>query len=670
MKHAYGIDQISFGATTGDGSNQTIAIVVAYHNPSLRPSVDTFNNDNALTPFQNGTTVTTGPTLTVVDENSGINYPPENTGWDDEECLDVEWAHAIAPGANVVVVEAAKFDASTNFADMYTAEDTARNYSNVTVVSNSWDTSETSGESSHDGTFTTPLSKTGVAFVVASGDNGAIGEYPSMSPNVLSVGGTSLSVDGSGSYTSESVWNNSLGAGGGGDSQYEAEQSYQQNGADNGMGAISGTARRATPDVAMDADPFTGVYIIDQARHGDTPTQYGGTSLATPMWAALIAIADQGRADNTPSLGPLDMGTLHSDLYNAPPSYFHDVTTGNNGYAAVTGYDLASGRGSPMANLLVPYLAGYPVGTHLALANPPAITIAAGTSGLPTLTVNIEDANNSIIGTDNSVVTLSVYNSAATGVTLGSGTVTVNAVSGIATFSNLWITTPPNRAGTYQLVATDGSDVAATFSFTVVAAEASRAGAVSGSSLGTLTGASPSPSGGLTLAGGVLYGTTQQGGSAALGSVYEVNNGTLTPLYSFPSGGSDGSDPNGSVVVDSAGNIWGATYTGGDSNQDGTIFELSPGGTLIQSIAFSYSSTGSNPVGGLVADSAGDLFGVTQFGGSAGAGTVFEIDHGSSAISHVISLDGNGQTVQQRIQSGGEHERVVNRCADAVVSHQ
>ena len=140
-------------------------------------------------------------------------------------------------------------------------------------------------------------------------------------------------------------------AGGGGISQLESQPSYQ-------VGKVNGTSStmRTVPDVSMDADPDTGVYVLDSYDGGWY--QVGGTSLATPMWAGLVAIADQGRAlDSESTLTGLTQ-TL-SSLYSLPSSDFHDITTGSNGtYAATTGYDLATGIGSPVANLLVPALAG------------------------------------------------------------------------------------------------------------------------------------------------------------------------------------------------------------------------------------------------------------------------------------------------------------------------
>ncbi len=239
----------------------------------------------------------------------------------------------------------------------------------------SWGGSEFSGEPAYDTQyFTTPASHIGaggvaggITFVASAGDcgaydpnTGAIGvQYPASSPDVLGVGGTSLNVNGN-DYSSESGWGSGTnsftgGGGGGGISTQEAQPAWQK-----GLVSQSSTMR-TVPDVSMDADPNTGVPIFDSWDFGSStpwvPGYEGGTSLAAPMWAGIVAIADQGRA--TAGLPSLDGGaqTL-PNLYKLPASDFHDITAGNNGYAAGKGYDLVTGRGTPVARTLVPALAG------------------------------------------------------------------------------------------------------------------------------------------------------------------------------------------------------------------------------------------------------------------------------------------------------------------------
>jgi subtilase family serine protease len=256
--------------------------------------------------------------------------------------LDVEWAHALAPGAKLVIVEAR----TSSISDLLTAVNFARNLQGVSVVSMSFGWGESSGESSYDSTFTTPAGHTGITFIAASGDRGAWSgvSYPASSPGVLAVGGTTLRVDAFGNHQSESGWGNgSNGASGGGYSNYEPEPGYQY--------GVQRSGRRTVPDVSMDADPNTGcsIYFTAPSASRSVWTTVGGTSASAPMWAALIAIADQGHA-----LG--GRGTLDGASQTLPALYsaqmtgdFHDVTQGFNGYYAGYGYDLVTGRGSPRA---------------------------------------------------------------------------------------------------------------------------------------------------------------------------------------------------------------------------------------------------------------------------------------------------------------------------------
>jgi hypothetical protein len=341
---AYGFNQISFNGVAGDGTGQTIAVVDAYNQPTITSDLANFDATNGLP---------APPSFKVVNQNGGSNLPPNASlqGWGLETSLDVEWAHAIAPKANILLVESF----TNNDSDMYAAVQWAATKGGASVVSMSWGDSEADSETSNDGLFTQP----GVTYVAASGDTGAPPIYPASSPNVLAVGGTSLSLNGNG-YVSESAWSGS----GGGLSSVESAPSYQQglviyNGKSNGM--------RATPDVSFNADPSTGVGVLDTYDFGGW-VPVGGTSAAAPQWAGLIAIANQGRVK-------AGLGTLSGasqtlpDLYSLPQSDFHDITSGSSiststppgpNYAAGPGYDLATGRGTPIANLIAAALVPAP----------------------------------------------------------------------------------------------------------------------------------------------------------------------------------------------------------------------------------------------------------------------------------------------------------------------
>jgi subtilase family serine protease len=352
ISRAYGFNQISFnkGTVAGNGSGQTIAIVDAYNQPNIASDLQAFDAAFGLP---------NPPHFAIVNENGGGNLPAANASWGMEESLDVEWAHAMAPGANILLVEAN----SSSEGDLFAAVQYAASQPGVSVVSMSWGGSEFSSESYYDSIFTTPAGHQGVAFIASSGDSGAPASYPAVSPNVLAVGGTSLYLSGSG-YSGESAWSGSTG----GVSRYEAKPSYQQ------FAVSQSATQRTSPDVSYNADPNTGMSVYDS--YG-TPSaapwlQVGGTSAGAPQWAALVAIADQGRALN--GLGTLDSGTqLLPRLYQLPGSDFHDVTsgssTGNPNYSAGPGYDLVTGLGSPYANRIVAALSGQTLSTGT--ANPP-----------------------------------------------------------------------------------------------------------------------------------------------------------------------------------------------------------------------------------------------------------------------------------------------------------
>jgi subtilase family serine protease len=342
IRHAYGFDGITFnnGAVIGDGKGQTIAIVDAYDDPNITSDLAKFSTQYSL-PQMTGTNG--NPSFTKVKQASRISG---NSGWSLEIALDVEWAHAVAPLANIVLVEAK----TASISNLLSSVDVARKRTGVGAVSMSWGAGEFSTESSYDTYFTTPSNHNNVTFVSSSGDDGAPVEWPAISSNVVSVGGTTLNLDSSGNILSESAWSGS----GGGVSAYIAKPSYQS--------GLSFT-RRSNPDISYDANPSTGFPVYDTVSYGGTTGWFevGGTSAGSPQIAALIAIADQGRT-------LAGKGTLDSRTQTLPMLYasagtsanFHDITTGAStgspSYSATIGYDLATGPGSPISNSLVQQL--------------------------------------------------------------------------------------------------------------------------------------------------------------------------------------------------------------------------------------------------------------------------------------------------------------------------
>jgi subtilase family serine protease len=302
IKTVYG-----FSTSSTAGAGKTIAIVDAYDDPTAESDLSVFSGQYGLPAC-----TTANGCFSKVNQTGGTSYPRKDAGWALEISLDVQWAHAIAPGANILLVEAT----TNSFANLLAAEDYAK--AHAQYVSNSWGASEFSGENTYDSHFL----QSGVSFFVSSGDAGLPAEYPSSSPNVISVGGTTLHFSG-GNFTSETGWS----GGGGGCSVYENATSAQS------TGQVNCGGKRATPDVSLDADPASGVSVYDTTRYQGQAGWFkvGGTSASSPMWAARSAVA----------------GTLvnSSYVYGNSISY-RDITSGNNGAPCLVGYDLCSGRGS------------------------------------------------------------------------------------------------------------------------------------------------------------------------------------------------------------------------------------------------------------------------------------------------------------------------------------
>ena len=437
-------DNIAFGSIVGDGTGQTIAIVDAYDDPGLVDSTASNFSTSDLAEFDSTFNLPNPPIFTKVNEyGSTSNLPgtdPAGAGstsgnWEYEEAMDVEWAHALAPGANIVLVEAN----SSAFGDLYQGITKAADLPGVSTVSLSWGSSEFSGESYWDTDFQTPAGHQGVTFVAATGDGGSPGIYPAYSPDVVAAGGTSLSLNPDNFYQSESAWSSS----GGGVSSQESEPAYQD--------GVQSTGQRTIPDVSFVADRSPGVAVYDSYDNtgGGPWTNMGGTSLAAPAWAALIAVADQGRVAEGGTTLDGATQTLPA-LYALPAADFHDVTSGSNGTdSAGPGYDEVTGLGTPVANLLVPDLAFYGMADHLAITAQPTSSAAGSPFGL---TVEIESPDGSLVTDAAGSLTIALGNDPG-GASLG-GTLTATIDQGVATFSGLAI----NQAGTgYTLtVSRDG----------------------------------------------------------------------------------------------------------------------------------------------------------------------------------------------------------------------
>jgi subtilase family serine protease len=328
---AYGWDQAYLVKNhvhyVANGTAQTIAIIDAYHDPYIKHDVRVFDRQFGISDY-----AIPQKKIDAVRVAAPFGVPQTDTGWALESSLDVEWAHAVAPKARIMLVEAL----SPSINDLLNALDWARNIPGVSVISMSWGGQEFRYESFYDQYLTTPPGHIGgngkpggITFISSAGDAGSGTSWPAASPNVIAVGGTTLDVTSTGQYQDESAWN---GSGGG----------------------ISYIERTYAPDVAYDADPQTGFSVYDSMPGSDTVgwQTVGGTSAGAPQWAGLFAIADQNMAlHKKPSL--TETQALNA-IYAVPSRDFHDITTGDNGgYMATAGTDLVTGRGSPFADRLI-----------------------------------------------------------------------------------------------------------------------------------------------------------------------------------------------------------------------------------------------------------------------------------------------------------------------------
>lgn len=318
--------------TIPGGGSRAIAIVDAYNYPTAMADLNAFST-------QFGLPTVTSSTFTVLFASTGGacagTEPTNNPGWETEQALDVEWAHAMAPHAKIFLVEAA----SDQISDLMNAEDCA----SKTVaaagggeVTNSWGGSEFPGETSYDSHFV----KSSVVFLAGTGDAAGTA-WPSVSPNAVAVGGTTTSRVNSGTtfgnFAGEVAWE----SGGGGTSPYEARPSYQS--------ALTSGTHRLVPDVAADANPNTAVWVYDHnATTGCCWYLVGGTSVATPIWAGVVNHAGHFAASSNAEL------TTIYNAYNTATTYaadYNDISDGRcgdyDGYIAAAKWDPCTGVGSP-----------------------------------------------------------------------------------------------------------------------------------------------------------------------------------------------------------------------------------------------------------------------------------------------------------------------------------
>jgi subtilase family serine protease len=366
----YGVGPSYTGCTpTNNGKIATggwgaIALVDAYDDPTAASDLSYFSSYFGL-PAPNFTKVYANSSFGTLNGRtascSGTPPPAYVAGtngrdWDIEESLDIEAAHAMAPKAAIILVEAC----SNLDTDLYYAEEVAGiEVSNAGGgdISNSFGGSEYSGEVNDDNVFYRYY-WSHITYFASAGDGGWGAAYPSSSPWVVSAGGTTINRNASEDFVSESCWSGS----GGGVSAYEKWQNPPV--ISNGMGpwaayqySFAGTGPRQTPDISFDADPSSGMWVYD-TDEGSTWYVVGGTSLASPALAGIVNASNDRAGQALPGGGKYtnrENNLIYSeyDLHLTYPNYFYDVTTGSNGsgHNAGTGYDQCTGIGSPRGHI-------------------------------------------------------------------------------------------------------------------------------------------------------------------------------------------------------------------------------------------------------------------------------------------------------------------------------
>lgn len=318
------------------GGTQTIAIVDAYDDPNAAADLAFFSAQFGL-PYSDSS-------FKVV-YASGSQPPEDPTGgWELEEALDIEYAHAMAPNATIYLVEANSNYDSDLFPAVLVASNLVQCGKTTTCpagskgkgeVSMSWSGEEYPGELSLDQFFTTP----GVVYFAASGDEAGVG-YPCASPNVVCAGGTTTARnENNGNLIGQIAWSDA----GGGVSYYEPIPSYQKS---NRQIVQQVGQYRGVPDISADSNPNTGAWVWDTFPYEETETGWfivGGTSLATPLLAGIF--------NATGNFGSSSFGELQSLYSSRNQSSFNDIFYGACGYYSGSfsgaGWDLCTGLGAP-----------------------------------------------------------------------------------------------------------------------------------------------------------------------------------------------------------------------------------------------------------------------------------------------------------------------------------
>jgi Ricin-type beta-trefoil lectin domain/Subtilase family len=478
LRSAY---RLQTASTTG-GSGETVALVDAYSDPTAAEDLAVYRQHFHLP----ACTEASGCLRILNQQGESSPLPPPNAGWAPEESLDMDMVSAICPNCHIVLVEAQ----NQGLNNLSAAENVAVG-SGARFISNSWGYPEFPGQQQFNHDFNHP----GDVITVSAGDSGynplnfGGASYPATTPYVVSVGGTTLVHTKSGKrHWAESVW----GGTGSACSALQPKPSWQRAAVD--INAAHGCLNRTSNDVAAVADPGTGVAVYDSFADGDTCGQpwceFGGTSVSSPLIAAVYALAGNPAPDSYPA----------SYLYAHTKDFF-DVTSGGNGLCepdrqylchGEKGYDAPTGWGTPDG------ISGFSsTGTDpVTVVDPGTQDAVAGAAFQLTLS-----------GLDTGTATSLSYSATGlpSGLTIGSAPSSTNG---------LITGTLPSTPGSFAVTvtATDTSTgMSATTNFAIVTTQSLAAGSVSAGQVSLDVGG---PLNGLCLTG--LHGATGTGTPAVV----------------------------------------------------------------------------------------------------------------------------------------------------------
>jgi subtilase family serine protease len=361
MRQAYGLDSLYQKGDTGKG--QTVIDIVSFGSPTIQQDMKVFDSTFHL-PAVNLQIISP-----LKEAEAGTN---DKAGWAGETTLDVQIIHALAPDAKIVLLISPvdETEGTIGLPEFLQLEQYAIDHKLGNIVSHSWGASEATLMSSQatqelqlwNNLLEKGTTQDGMTYFSSSGDNGATDysdlqstklstvpttSFATDSPWVTSVGGTTLRNENN--SLSEVGWPDS----GGGFSKIYAMPSYQKQ-----LPAATQSQfqnRRGVPDVSAVADPYTGMAFYEDGSW----SQAGGTSASSPVWSAIMAVANQMAGHPLGFINPTLYKIAASASYNKD---FHDITQGNNsnqqagvvGYNAAPGWDPVTGLGTPDAANLIP----------------------------------------------------------------------------------------------------------------------------------------------------------------------------------------------------------------------------------------------------------------------------------------------------------------------------